>query len=99
MPGFAFMKPARTALNAFCSGPVHTPTIETLPEAADFVDLALANAVTAASRTTPSSAAMTSLGAFTLLLLSGSHRCRYRSGDRRNGERGCRPPPSPRRLA
>src|SRR3981189_1833404 len=49
-PGFVFLKPSRTALIAFSSGPVHTPTIETVPAADFFVDLALANAVTAAKR-------------------------------------------------
>src|SRR5258708_37813259 len=98
--GLAFLKPSRTALNAGSSGPGHTPTIDTVPETDCFVDLALANAVTAASRTTPSSAAITSLlGAFTLLLLPWRNRFRYRSGDRRNGGRGCRQRPSPRRLA
>src|SRR6266576_440018 len=97
--GFAFLKPSRTALNDFSSSPVHTPTIETVPETDFFVDLALANAVTAASRTTPSSAAMTSLlGALTLVLLPWRNRFRYRSGGRRNGVRGCRRLPSPRRL-
>src|SRR5205807_1542787 len=99
MPGFALRKPSSTALNDFSSGPVHTPTMLMLPEALCFVGLALAKAVTAASSTTPSSAAITSFCFFTLLLLSGSHRFRYRSGDRRNAVRGCRRPPTPRRLA
>src|SRR5437763_16179734 len=83
VPGFALRKPSSTALNDFSSGPVQTPTMLMLPDAVFFAGLALASAVIAASSTTPSSAAITSLCFVTLLLLSGSHRFRYRSGGRR----------------
>src|SRR5437763_1010655 len=68
-PGFALVNPLRTAWKDFCSSPVQTPTIEIFPESAEelvlFVLLALAKAVTAASRTTPTSAATITLCRFT----------------------------------
>src|SRR3954451_17110420 len=91
-PGLALRKPSRTALNDFSSSPVHTPTMLIEPGTADFfAGRALANAEMAASSTPPTRAAITSLCFFTLVLLSRSHRFRYRSGGRRNEAHGCRP--------
>src|SRR6476620_9407064 len=103
--GYCFLHTSSTAWNDFCSSPVHTPVMLTLPfTSLDPDELLLLLPPHPAARTASGTASTASANlVFVMRLLSSyPHRCPARNPDRRSAMRACRrqpPRPDPRARA